>query len=138
MSWTSSEQWSGASLGNKAALTLRHLETRPWEAAAPPCPLSPCRSGWCGTPTPYGNSTKSLQTLEKGRFLWYASAGRQPPLAWQEVDTAHAERAAQVVLAKHKNIPKKFVALKVVYLRSPDMLQEPEHLAIMKRYTAHP
>ena len=47
---------------------------------------------------------------------------------------AHAEHAAQVVLAKHKNIPKKFVALKVVYLRSPDMLQEPEHLAIMKRY----
>ncbi|KAK9794940.1 hypothetical protein WJX73_003198 [Symbiochloris irregularis] len=38
-----------------------------------------------------------------------------------------------VVLAKHKTIPGKLMALKVVYLQSPDMLAEPEHRDIMLR-----
>lgn len=43
----------------------------------------------------------------------------------------------QVVLAKHKTIADKMVALKVVYLQSPDMLMEPEHKEIMLRYADH-
>lgn len=43
---------------------------------------------------------------------------------------------AQVVLAKHKTVPGKMAALKVVYLQSPDMLMEPEHREIMLRCEA--
>ena len=42
-------------------------------------------------------------------------------------------RRAQVVLGRSKKDPKKVRALKVVYLQSPQMLEEPEHLEIMKR-----
>ncbi len=45
-------------------------------------------------------------------------------------------RAAQVVLARNKKEPGKFAALKVVYLQSPQMVDDPEHLAIMKRCAA--
>ena len=38
-----------------------------------------------------------------------------------------------MVLGRHKKDPKKVRALKVVYLKSPEMLEEPEHLEIMKK-----
>jgi len=41
-----------------------------------------------------------------------------------------------VVLARNKKEPGKFAALKVVYLQSPQMVDDPEHLAIMKRCAA--
>lgn len=42
-------------------------------------------------------------------------------------------RCSQVVLGRDKKNPKKVRALKVVYLQSPQMLEEPEHLEIMKK-----
>ena len=41
-----------------------------------------------------------------------------------------------MVLGRHKRESKKVRALKVVYLQSPEMLEEPEHLAIMKKCAA--
>ncbi|CAL8466722.1 g6258 [Coccomyxa elongata] len=40
---------------------------------------------------------------------------------------------SQVVLGQSKKDQSVYVALKVVYLRSPEMLEDPEHLAIMRR-----
>ena len=38
-----------------------------------------------------------------------------------------------MVLGQSKTDPTKYVAMKVVYLRSPDVLDDPEHLAILRR-----
>ena len=40
---------------------------------------------------------------------------------------------AQVVLGRSKKDPNKYAALKVVYLQSPQVVDDPEHMAIMKR-----
>ena len=42
---------------------------------------------------------------------------------------------AQVALGQSKKDPNVYSALKVVFLRSPEMLQDPEHLAIMRRWS---
>jgi len=39
----------------------------------------------------------------------------------------------QVVLGQSKKDPNKYVAMKVVYLQSPEILDDPEHLAILKK-----
>jgi hypothetical protein len=39
----------------------------------------------------------------------------------------------QVALGQSKKDPNVYAALKVVFLRSPEMLEDPEHLAIMRR-----
>ena len=39
-----------------------------------------------------------------------------------------------MVLGQSKTDPTKYVAMKVVYLRSPDVLDDPEHLAILRRW----
>ena len=39
-----------------------------------------------------------------------------------------------MVLGQSKTDPSKYVAMKVVYLRSPDVLDDPEHLAILRRW----
>ena len=40
---------------------------------------------------------------------------------------------AQVVLGQSKADPSKYVAMKVVFLQSPEMLEDPEHLAILHK-----
>ena len=40
---------------------------------------------------------------------------------------------AQVVLCRNKKEPSKYAALKVVFLQSPQVVEDPDHLAIMKQ-----
>ena len=40
---------------------------------------------------------------------------------------------AQVVLGQSKKDPNVYVAMKVVYLQSPEVLDDPEHLAILRK-----
>ena len=42
-------------------------------------------------------------------------------------------RYAQVVLCRNKKEPSKYAALKVVFLQSPQVVDDPDHLAIMKQ-----
>lgn len=42
--------------------------------------------------------------------------------------------AVQVVLAQSKKDSNEYVALKVVFLQSPEMQEDPEHVAIMRRW----
>ena len=37
------------------------------------------------------------------------------------------------MLGQSKDNPKRYVAMKVVYLQSPEVLEDPEHVAIMRR-----
>ena len=39
----------------------------------------------------------------------------------------------QVVLGQSKKDPNVYVAMKVVYLQSPEVLDDPEHLAILRK-----
>ena len=57
-------------------------------------------------------------------------------LQWPDSCCRPAEcvRHLQVVLGQSKTDPSKYVAMKVVYLRSPDVLDDPEHLAILRRW----
>ena len=48
--------------------------------------------------------------------------------------SADCVQRLQVVLGQSKTDPSKYVAMKVVYLRSPDVLDDPEHLAILRRW----
>ncbi len=47
--------------------------------------------------------------------------------------TLPARGHAQVVLCRNKKEPSKYAALKVVFLQSPQVVDDPEHLAIMKQ-----
>ena len=42
-------------------------------------------------------------------------------------------RRVQVVLARNKKEPSKYAALKVVFMQSPQVVDDPDHLAIMKQ-----
>ena len=48
--------------------------------------------------------------------------------------SAENSQYLQVVLGQSKTDPAKYVAMKVVYLRSPDVLDDPEHLAILRKW----
>ena len=63
-------------------------------------------------------------TLPPHLLLWPDSCCRPAECVWH----------LQVVLGQSKTDPSKYVAMKVVYLRSPDVLDDPEHLAILRRW----
>ncbi len=44
-----------------------------------------------------------------------------------------SDTLAQVVLGQSKKDPNVYVAMKVVYLQSPEVLDDPEHLAILRK-----